>query len=88
MMAGNDSETLLASDRRDARAGESPAPSRAAIDATALAALLLGAALVLVGCARRAEPLQPDTAVGDAPPVSVVPPPPRLWPGPVTWLVD
>jgi hypothetical protein len=52
-------------------------------DTTAPAAVLLVAALALVGCAGRAEPPRPDPSAGAAPPVSVIRPPARLRPGPV-----
>lgn len=52
-------------------------------DGMALAAVLLVTALVLVGCARPAEPPQLDRSVRHAPVVSVIPPPTRLRPGPV-----
>jgi hypothetical protein len=82
-MAANDGDKLLAGADHDAVASEPCARLRPRSDATALAAVLVVTALVLVGCARRAEPLQPDRSVGHAPPVSVIPPPPRLRPGPV-----
>ena len=50
---------------------------------TARAAMPLVAALVLVGCAGRAEPPRPDASAGTAPPVSMIRTPPRLRPGPV-----
>jgi hypothetical protein len=51
--------------------------------ATTLAAVLLATTLLLVGCASRAEPPAPDAPGGDPPPVSVIPPRPRLRSGPV-----
>jgi hypothetical protein len=49
--------------------------------ATALAAMLLVSALVLVGCAGAPSRPQLDRSVGHPPPVSVIPPLPRLRPG-------
>ena len=82
-MAANDGDNLLAGTDRDALATEPRTRLRPRSDATALAAVLLVIALVLVGCARRAEPPQADRSVGHAPLVSVIPPQPPLRPGPV-----
>jgi hypothetical protein len=82
-MAANDGDKLLAGTDRDAFASEPRARLRPRSDATVPAAVLAVAALVLVGCARRAEPPQPDRPVGHPPSVSVIPPPARLRPGPV-----
>ena len=85
-MAANDGDKLLAGADHDALASEPRTRLRPPSDATALAAVLLVTALVLVGCARRAEPRQPDRSVGHAPPVSVIPPPPRVRRGPtIPW---
>jgi hypothetical protein len=80
-MAANDGDNPSVGAGRDAfRAEPAHRPRR---EATALVAVLLATALVLPGCARRAGPPQPDRPVGDAPGVSVVPPPAHLRPGPV-----
>jgi hypothetical protein len=83
MVAANDGDNLLVGAGRDAFASEPVPRLRPRGDATALAVVLLATALVLLGCTRRAEPPQPDRSVGHAPPVSVIPPPARLRPGPV-----
>lgn len=83
MVATNDGDNRLVGAGRDGFASEPVARRRPRGDATALAAVLLASALVLLGCARPAEPPQPHRSVGHVPPASVTPPPARLRPGPV-----